>query len=104
LKDRSTLVEQASRARELAAEIAADLAARVASSSSSRPDPLFRTGQSVHHYWASWFPGCGPGQNPQIKKKFRPSWFSAEVSSSPEWKTDQPYAGTLHTGWSYLVY
>jgi len=24
----------------------------------SRPQPKFRAGQSVHHYWAPWFPGC----------------------------------------------
>ena len=94
------LVEAASRAEQLAA----DLAARSSSSSNSRPDPLFRTGQSVHHYWAHWFPGCGPGQEPQLKKKSRPAWYSAEVSDAPQWQTDQAYAGSLHTGWNYLVY
>ena len=74
------LVEQATRAEEAAAR-AADAAASAASSSNRRPDPIFDVGQSVHHYWAAWFPGCGAGEEKsQIKKKSRPSWFSSEVT------------------------
>ena len=93
--DRCTLVENAVRAAESSA---------MAASGSDRPEPKFRSGQSVHHYWASWFPGCGPGQHPQLKKNKRPAWYSSEIVSVAAWKTDLPYAGTNHTGWAYLCY
>ena len=94
LEDRSELVEKATRAQELAQNAASSAA------SSGRPDPLFRAGQSVHHYRASWFLGDGP----QIRKKSRPGWFRSEITGAPQWQTDKAYAAGHHTGWSYLVY
>ena len=93
--DRSNLVDKAIDAAERAA---------AAASSTVRPNPKFRSGQSVHHYWASWFPGAGPGQHPTLRKGNRPAWYSAEIASVAEWKTDLPYAGSSHTGWAYLCY
>lgn len=87
--DRSALVEQASR--------------QSSSSRPDRPDPLFQPGQSVHQYWAPWFSGTGPGGEPQLRKKSRPSWYSGEVSSVPTWKTID-YAGSTVEGWTYLTY
>jgi hypothetical protein len=84
--DRCKLVECASRVKD------------------SRPAPKFRAGQSVHHYWAPWFPGCGPGKNPPIKKKTRGAWFSGEVTTCTGWQEDLEYAGASHTGYGYIVY
>jgi hypothetical protein len=102
--DRAKLVEFAARAdhRAAAAEEAAEVSAQVAE---RKREPLFRAGQSVHHFWASWFPKCGPGQHP---KKYngnkRPHWFSSEVNAVCGWMDNVPYAGTLHSGFMYLVY
>jgi hypothetical protein len=102
--DRSTLVEYATRAdhRAAAAEEAAEVSTQVAE---RKPEPLFRAGQSVHHFWASWFPKCGPGDHPpHYNGKKRPFWFSGEVTAVCGWKDNVPYAGTLHSGFMYLVY
>jgi hypothetical protein len=96
-EDRCTLVELAQAKAEEQGQARAE-------SSSRKPDPLFQVGQSVHHYWASWFSGCQPGSEPQVSKKKRPAWYSAEVSSVPTWKEQLPYAGSYFTGWTYLVY
>jgi hypothetical protein len=93
-EDRSILVERQERGSVSESQ----------SESSRRPDPRFQTGQSVHHYWASWFSGCRPGSEPQISKNKRPAWYSAEISGAPTWKEELPYAGSLVTGWTYLVY
>jgi hypothetical protein len=71
----------------------------------ARPQPLFRVGQSVHVYWASWFAGCGPGKAPlQLSGKKRPSWFSSEIVTCLGWKDDLPYGGTLHSGYAYVAH
>lgn len=70
----------------------------------AKPEPKFRIGQSVHHFWAAWFPKCPPGSNPNIKKRSRPAWFSGEISSCLGWQKDVPYGGALYTGFMYLVY
>jgi len=95
--DRCHLVELAQAKSEEQAQAKAE-------SPSRRPDPLYGVGQSVHHYWASWFSGCKPGSEPQIRKNKRPAWYSAEISSVPTWKEQLPYAGSYYTGWTYLVY
>ena len=38
----------------------------------------FRTGQSAHHFWASWFKNAEEPKV-QLKEKARPSWYSAFV-------------------------
>ena len=93
-EDRSILVELHER----------ESVRQLQSESSRRPGPRFQTGQSVHQYWASWFSGCRPGSEPQISKNKRPGWYSAEISGAPTWKEELPYAGSLITGWTYLVY
>ena len=46
-----------------------------------RPEPLFRGGQSVHQWWASWMSGAYETP-PGIKGKTgRPAWSSASVYS-----------------------
>ena len=60
------------------------------------PAPLFRTGQSVLHWWAGWFESAekpvmqlqgGPGG-----KKGRPAWFDADIVAALEPKATR-YAG-----------
>ena len=38
----------------------------------------FRTGQAVHHWWASWFKDATEPKI-QIKKKGRPQWYDAQI-------------------------
>ena len=71
-------------------------------SSSARPPPKFSCGQSVHHWWASWM--CSPERAPQqLKQKKRPAWFSAQISTLPQWETGV-YAGVEYTGWHYTAH
>ena len=92
----------------LEAEAAAAAAEESLSTQQRLPDKplqLFQPGQSVHAWWAPWFPKCGPGQNPAgYSKKLRPSWFSSEVVTVAGWEENLPYAGSFHTGWAYIVY
>ena len=69
------------------------------------PDPKFLPGQSVCHWWASWFQGCTAEKAPkQYKKgKGRPAWYSAEVVSLGGIQTLW-HAGTLYTGHVYKVH
>ena len=55
------------------------------------PEPKFRPGQSVCHWWASWFKECSKAPK-QYRGKKRPAWFSGEVLSHDGWQT-QHYAG-----------
>jgi hypothetical protein len=41
--------------------------------------PLFRPGQSVRQWWASWFVTNEAPK--QYKKKSRPAWYSGEITS-----------------------
>ena len=38
----------------------------------------FRTGQTVHHFWASWFL-TAEEPKVQLKKSLRPQWYSAVI-------------------------
>ena len=71
-------------------------------SSSSRPPPKFSCGQIVHHWWASWM--CSPERAPQeLKKKKRPEWYSAQITTLPQWEMGV-YAGVEYTGWHYMAH
>ena len=48
----------------------------------SRPVPLFRSGQSVHHWWANWFE-TAMEVPPSVNKKTRPKWYVSEVMERP---------------------
>ncbi len=65
---------------------------------SSRPKALFRTGQSVLHWWSGWFTTA---QEPllQIARQTRPAWFDATfVAALPELSPDVRYAGRMWPG------
>ena len=46
-----------------------------------RPKPLFRGGQSVHQWWASWMSGAYETPAGIKGKNGRPAWYSASVYS-----------------------
>ena len=71
----------------------------------SRPstDPLYGVGQSVLHWWSSWFESGEPRPKGKGKKK-RPRWFSAEIGHPPVWAENTLYAGFTYTGWLYPAY
>jgi hypothetical protein len=47
-----------------------------------RPDPKFRAGQSVHHFWGPWFETAM--EPPKlINTKNRPKWYVSEVMERP---------------------
>ena len=46
-----------------------------------RPEPLFRGGQSVHQWWASWMSGAYETPARIKGKHGRPAWYSASVYS-----------------------
>ena len=57
----------------------------------AHPPPLFKNGQSVCQWWASWMKGAlAPPES--YNKKQRPAWFSAEVCTWNGWTSIQ-YAG-----------
>ena len=99
--------ESAAAAATLEEALAEAAAAAAAESTAPQPSPksLFQTGQSVLNWWAPWFKDCGPGQHPRTYKgKQRPSWYMSEIVSVAGWRGDVPYAGTLMSGFMYLVY
>ena len=49
-----------------------------AAAATSRPDPKFRAGQSVHHWWGNWFESAL--EVPRVvNKQSRPKWYVSEV-------------------------
>ena len=72
-------------------------------SSSARPPPKFSCGQSVHHWWASWMCSDITAPRQLNKKKKRPAWFSAQITTAPTWETGN-YAGVVYTGWHYTAH
>ena len=57
-------------------------AAAAAASSASRPEPKFRAGQSVHHFWGPWFETAE--EPPKlINTRNRPKWYVSEVMERP---------------------
>ena len=46
-----------------------------------RPQPLFRGGQSVHQWWATWMSGSYETPLGIKGKTGRPAWYSASVYS-----------------------
>ena len=46
-----------------------------------RPEPLFRGGQSIHQWWASWMSGAYETPAGIKGKLGRPAWYSASVYS-----------------------
>jgi hypothetical protein len=46
-----------------------------------RPEPLFRGGQSVHQWWATWMSGAYETPAGIKGKTGRPAWYSASVYS-----------------------
>ena len=41
-------------------------------------DPAFGTGQSVHHWWSSWFKAAEKPK-PQLQGANRPKWYDASI-------------------------
>ena len=62
--------------------------------------PLFRAGQSVLQWWASWFKTNGPPPKGKGSKK-RPQWYSGEIVHPPVWTDGMLYAGFRFKGWLY---
>ena len=73
------------------AEDLALVAAAAVAASPARLEAKFQPGQSVCHWWASWFKECSKAPK-QCRGKKRPAWFSAEVLSYDGWQT-RHYAG-----------
>ena len=46
-----------------------------------RPEPLFKGGQSIHQWWASWMSGAYETPAGIKGKHGRPAWYSASVYS-----------------------
>ena len=72
------------------------------SSSSSRREPKFKTGQNVIQWWARWFKDA---QKPLSKygKKDRPSWYFSEVLAVHGWGK-RMYAGVEVEDVFYRIY
>ena len=64
-----------------------------AATAASTPDRLFSTGQSVLHWWSSWF-ATAKTPKMQLKGKERPAWFDATIVLALEPKAVM-YAGTM---------
>ena len=67
-----------------------------------RPPPLVKLGQSVHHFWVSWMVDATEPPK-QMKQKQRPKWFSALITSQPEWEFGK-YGGAEFEGWHYTTH
>ena len=66
------------------------------------PPALFKCGQSVLQWWASWMKNAL--ETPKsYNKKNRPAWFSAEVTSYVRYG-EIKYAGQMMTAHLYHVY
>jgi hypothetical protein len=69
--------------------------------SGGKPPPLYKPGESVLQWWASWFASATEPQL-SLKGKKRPAWFRAEVTVAAVWKPAGTYAGqTIEPGWWY---
>jgi len=67
--------------------------------------PLYRPGQSVHHFWASWFP-TAPSWPARIGGKSgcaRPEWFNATILGYHGHRKMR-YAGIQYTSHCYRVH
>jgi len=100
----AAVLETLSHLEEFSASMAASSASGAASSQEPAP-AQFRPGESVCHWWASWFQDCAEGDAPRqySKKKGRPAWFSAEVVAVAGYQT-RCYAGAQHTTHFYQVH
>ena len=66
--------------------------------------PTYRAGQSVLWFWAPWFATVALNEAPEtVKKRRRPSWFTAQITAPAEART-VVYAGQTHNGQTYDVY
>ena len=65
-------------------------------------EPRFHTGQSVLHWWSSWFAAAQEPRK-QLQKNSRPSWYDATISSHAGMQTIK-YAGVEYTQHCYRVY
>ena len=54
------------------------IVANMAAAKSATPTAKFSTGQSVLHWWSSWFKTASEAPT-QLKKKSRPAWFDATI-------------------------
>ena len=92
----------AQRLKQIIQDLEAEARIVAATTMASRPstEPLFRAGQSVLQWWASWFKTGGPTPKGKGRKK-RPQWYSGEIVHPPVWTEDMLYAGFTYTGWLY---
>ena len=65
-------------------------------------EPMFSTGQSVLHWWSSWF-RTATAPLMQISKKSRLAWFDATIIASLGQREVQ-YAGYTWTSYAYQVH
>jgi hypothetical protein len=99
--------DELSRAWNVAMAAKADLA--VARSTAAltvvRPEPKFKMGQSVFHFWASWMHTAKEPPLSISGKKQRGKWYSASISSPPQWLgPDARYGGQPVSGWGYVAH
>ena len=64
--------------------------------------PRFRTGQSVHHFWSSWF-AKAVEPKVQLQGSSRPKWYSAGIIAALGEKTIR-YAGHVFSEHAYQVH
>ena len=95
----------AQRLKQIIQDLEAEARIVRATTMASRPstEPLFRAGQSVLQWWASWFKKGEPTPKGKGKKK-RPQWYSGEIVHPPVWTENMLYAGFTYTGWLYPAY
>ena len=92
----------AQRLKQMVQHLEAERRIVAATTKASRPStqPLFRAGQSVLQWWASWFKTNGAPPKGKGSKK-RPQWYSGEIVHPPVWTDGMLYAGFRFTGWLY---
>ena len=73
----------------------ADRSPASSKSSTCRPEPKFKSGQSVNQRWAPWMAGATTTRE-SIGKTGRPAWYSACVTLPPEW-AETAYGGIIVT-------
>ena len=94
--------EYVQRLMQMVQRLKAELRTVAATSKDSLPstEPLYRFGQSVLQWWASWFKTNGEPPKGKRKKK-RPQWYAGEIVSDPVWTDDMLYNKTRFKGWVY---
>ena len=90
------------RLMQMVQRLEAEIRIVAATSKDSRPstEPLFKVGQSVLQWWASYFKTNGEPPKGKRSKK-RPHWYSGEIVHPPVWTDGMLYAQFRFKGWVY---